>query len=78
MADKYLIKDTTKSERIELIKKWEEDASCESSGIDLWEYFRDYIDGKKEISQINLEYNASYMSEFPEDDYTPRGGSCMY
>ena len=40
-----LIKDTTKSERIELVKQWEESEGCESSGIDLMEFFRDYIDG---------------------------------
>lgn len=45
-----LIKDTTKSERIELVKQWEESEGCESSGIDLMEFFRDYIDGVKEIS----------------------------
>lgn len=43
-----LIKDTTKSERIELVKQWEESEGCESSGIDLMEFFRDYIDGDKE------------------------------
>lgn len=79
MEKKYLLKDTTKSERIALIKEWEEESGCESSGMDLWEYFRDYIDGKKEISEINAEYNASYMSEYPEDEYPTgyrRGGSC--
>ena len=39
-----LIKDTTKSERIELVKLWEESEGCESSGIDLMEFFRDYRD----------------------------------
>lgn len=43
-----LIKDTTKSERIDLVKQWEESEGCESSGIDLMEFFRDYIDGDKE------------------------------
>ena len=38
-----LIKDTTKSERIQLIKEWEETEGCESSGIDLMTYFKDYI-----------------------------------
>ncbi len=28
-----LIKDTTKSERIQLVKQWEETEGCESSGI---------------------------------------------
>lgn len=35
-----LIKDTTKSERIQLIKEWEETEGCESSGIDLMTYFK--------------------------------------
>ena len=36
-----LIKDTTKSERIQLVKQWEETEGCESSGIDLLEFFRE-------------------------------------
>lgn len=39
-----LIKDTTKSERIQLIKEWEETEGCESSGIDLMTYFKGCID----------------------------------
>lgn len=55
-----LIKDTTKLERIQLIKQWEEEEGYEDSGLDLMEYFRDYIDGKKEIAQINAEFQADY------------------
>ena len=77
MDSKYLIKDTTKSERIALVKQWEEESSCEDNGMDLLEYFRDYIDGKKEIAQVNAEYNANYVSEYPEDDRPMRGGSCV-
>lgn len=51
-----LIKDTTKSERIQLIKEWEETEGCESSGIDLMTYFKDYIDGVKEISEVNAAF----------------------
>ena len=65
-----LIKDTTKSERIQLVKECE---GCESSGMDLLEYFRDYIDGKKEISDVNAEFNARYISEIPDND---TGMSC--
>lgn len=68
-----LIKDTTKSERIQLVKEWEECEGCESSGMDLLEYFRDYIDGKKEISEVNAEFNARYVSEIPDSD---TGMSC--
>lgn len=63
-----LIKDTTKSERIELVKQWEESEGCESSGIDLMEFFRDYIDGVKEISEVNAAFTARYISEITDDN----------
>lgn len=68
-----LIKDTTKSERIQLIKQWEETEGCESSGIDLMDYFREYIDGIKEIAEVNAEFNAGYLTDIPDDD---TGMSC--
>lgn len=37
------------------------------------EYFRDYIDGKKEIAEINMEYKTSYVTEIPKD----KGPSCQ-
>lgn len=55
-----LIKDTTKPERIQIIKQWEEEEGYEDSGLDLMEYFRDYIDGRKEISEVNAEFQADY------------------
>lgn len=72
-----LIKDTTKSERIQLIKEWEETEGCETSGMDLMTYFRDYIDGIKEISEVNAEFNARYISEIPEDDISTSCGMGM-
>lgn len=58
-----LIKDTTKSERIQMIKEWEETEGCESSGINLMTYFKDYIDGVKEIAEVNAAFRTSYISE---------------
>lgn len=59
-----LIKDTTKSQRIELIKSWmpQEDGldDCE---IDLFDMYKDYIDGKREIREINESFNATYYAE---------------
>ena len=63
-----LIKDTTKSERIQMIKQWEETEGCESSGIDLMTYFKDHIDGVKEIAEVNAEFQAGYISEIPDED----------
>lgn len=56
-----LIKDTTKLERIQIIKQWEEEEGYEDNGMDLMEFFRDYIDGKKEISEVNAEFQADYV-----------------
>jgi len=58
-----LIKDTTKAERIALIKEWiPVDDGLDDCEIDLWEMYRDYIDGKKEIAQINAEFQAEYYA----------------
>lgn len=59
-----LIKDTTKQERIEIIREWLpiEDGldDCE---IDLWEMYRDYIDGKREVAEINASFQADFYTE---------------
>ena len=57
-----LIKDTTKEERIALIKEWlPVDDGLEECEIDLWEMYRDYIDGKKEIAEINEQFQCDYF-----------------
>lgn len=56
-----LIKDTTKEERIAIIREWVPvDDGLNDCEINLWEMYRDYIDGKKEIAQINAEFQAEY------------------
>lgn len=58
-----LIKDTTKAERIALIREWVPvDDGLNDCEIDLWEMYRDYIDGKKEIAEINAEFQAEYYA----------------
>lgn len=61
----YSIANTTKEQRIELIKSWQpEDEAFDDNDLDIWEIYRDYIDGKKEISECNaavagkMEYMA--------------------
>ena len=50
----YSIANTTKEQRIELIKSWQpEDESFDDNDLDMWEIYRDYIDGKKEIAECN-------------------------
>lgn len=58
-----LIKDTTKEERIALIKEWIPDEDgLEDCGIDLWDMYQDYIDGKKEIVEINAAFQTDYFA----------------
>ena len=57
-----LIKDTTKEERIAIIREWlPMDDGLDDCDIDLWDMYRDYIDGKKEISEINAEFQAGFQ-----------------
>ena len=63
MSKSTLIKDTTKAERIALIKSWiPDDDGLEDCDIDLWEMYRDYINGEKEIALINAAFQADYIS----------------
>jgi hypothetical protein len=65
MANSILIKDTTREERIRILH---ESLNCGSGGCELcsscWlgggsidDIYQDYIDGKREISEINMEYS---------------------
>jgi len=60
----YLIADTTKEDRIELIKQWIPDEDgIEDQGMDLWDVYADYINGKREIAEINAGMTGSFYTE---------------
>ena len=62
--NQYLISNTTKSERIAIIKSWiPEDEILDGCDIDLWEMYADYINGKKEISECNAAFTAEYYMD---------------
>ena len=62
-----LIKDTTKEERIALIREWlPVDDGLEDCEIDLWDMYDDYIKGKREIAEINESFRADYVMDDPE------------
>lgn len=59
-----LIKDTTKEERIALIKQWiPDDDGMQDCDMDLWDIYADYINGKKEIAEINAEMSGTFYTE---------------
>ena len=65
-----MIKDTTREEREKIVAESIGNISgaCDGCMAGLAEMYQDYIDGKKEIRDINMEFKARYESgiEAPE------------
>lgn len=60
----YSIANTTKEERIALIKQWiPKDDGLEDCEMDLWDVYADYINGTKEISEINAAMTGAFYTE---------------
>ena len=59
----YLISETTKEEREKIVADslGNIEANCDESMSGLAEMYQDYIDGKKELREINMEFNARYI-----------------
>ena len=72
----YLISETTKEEREKIVADslGNISASCDGCSPGLAEMYQDYIDGKKELSEINMEFNARYAKGNMDKDY----GGCRY
>lgn len=64
-----LIKDTTREEREEIVRKsldcggggCENCSSCWLGGGNPLDLYQPYIDGEKEIAEINMEYRANLV-----------------
>lgn len=70
-----LIKDTTKEQREKIVRDslgdgYEVGCGFDSTGID----YQLYIDGKKELRELNMEANCGFEKAFPDD--MDRGHSC--
>ena len=72
----YLICDTTKEEREKLVSEalGNIEATCDGCMPGLADMYQDYIDGKKELREINMEFQARYVKG---DDMPGRDG-CGY
>ncbi len=59
-----LIKDTTREEREKIVEEsiGNINGACDGCMAGLAEMYQDYIEGKKEIRDINMEYRAGYES----------------
>ena len=71
-----LIKDTTREERERIIAEsfGNTNGSCDGCASGLLDMYQDYIDGKREIRDINMSFRARYESG--ED--VPEKGVCGY
>lgn len=71
----YLIKDTTREEREQIVAEslGNISAQCDGCMSGLAEMYQDYIDGKKELREINMEFNARYIKggEMPQRNSCP-------
>ena len=59
----YLISETTKEEREAIVAEslGNIEATCDGCMSGLAEMYQGYIDGKKELREINMEFNARYV-----------------
>lgn len=71
----YLIQNTTKEEREKIVADsfGNISVSCDGCMAGLAEMYQDYIDGKKELKDINMEFNARYVSGM---DMVKQGSGC--
>ena len=60
----YLISETTREERERIVAEsiGNVNGSCDGCMAGPAEMYQDYIDGKKEIREINMEFRARYES----------------
>lgn len=59
-----LIADTTREERERIVAEsiGNIDGACDGCSQGIIEMYQDYIDGRKELRAINMEFNARYIS----------------
>lgn len=74
--DSILIKDTTREQRERIVAEslGVVDGACDGCAAGLIEMYQDYIDGKKEIRDINMDFRTRYESGAE----APERGECGY
>ena len=72
----YLISETTREEREKIVAEslGNIEANCDGCMSGLAEMYQDYIDGKRELREINMEFSARYR----KGDDMPGRETCNY
>lgn len=65
-----LIKDTTREEREQIVAEsiGNTEGACDGCAPGITEMYQDYIDGKKELREVNAEFNARYTKHMAGPD----------
>ena len=75
MTDSILIAHTTREDRERIVAESIGNISglCDGCSPGIIEMYREYIDGKKELREINAEFRTRYMSGAEGPEYTGCG-----
>lgn len=59
-----LIRDTTREQREAIVAEslGAIEASCEGCSAGLYDMYEDYIEGRRELREINMAYRSGYVS----------------
>ena len=76
MMKSLLIKDTTREEREQIVAEsiGNINGSCDGCAAGLADMYQDYIDGLRELKEINMSFRARYVS----GDEGPQKKECGY
>jgi len=76
MMKSLLIKDTTREEREQIVAEsiGNINGSCDGCATGLADMYQDYIDGLRELKEINMSFRARYVS----GDEGPQKKECGY
>ena len=73
--EEYLIKNTTREQREQIVREslGYSDIGCEDAS-DGYDMYLPYIEGKKELKEITMEYQARYIKDMEREE---RRSCCM-
>lgn len=71
----YLIKDTTREQREQIVAEslGALESGCDGGFARLADMYDDYIDGKRELRDINMEFHARYVKADADRENTRIG-----